>query len=81
MKVVNKRISCYQRILSVIQLGKDHSGVSIDDGLLVNLPYPLDRTYIIGILRNQVTGMFGFDLAMRFLFFSGLFQGFEMGLS
>ena len=45
-----KHIGSNKRILSVIQLGKSDFGVSINDGLLINVSHTFDISYIISVL-------------------------------
>src|SRR5215212_1137019 len=63
------------RCLTVIQLGKGHLGVGVDDTLLVDPPDPLQRADREGVLRAAVAGAFAVELAVRLLVGLGLFQG------
>ena len=64
-----KHIGSDKRILSVIQLGKSDFGVSINDGLLINVSHTFDISYIISVLGNKKTGIISFYLSMSLLFF------------
>src|SRR5262245_66461241 len=58
--------------LAVVELGKAHLGVGVDEGLLVDASNTLQITDIEGILGADVTGMLALKLAVRLLLGLGL---------
>jgi hypothetical protein len=63
-----EQVSRYQRLFAVIELHKHDFTVGIDEGLLVETPNALDCADIIGVLRTQIAGMLGLNLALGFFF-------------
>jgi hypothetical protein len=62
------------RGLAVVELGERHLGVSVDEGLLVNPPNPLQRADIEGVLGTAIAGAFAVEFAVGFLLGLGLLQ-------
>ena len=71
----SEHISSHQRIFAIIYLHKSYSGIGINKGLLIDLAYAFDISYIIGVLSTEVTGMMRFDLSSGLFVFFLLFQG------
>ncbi len=61
---VIKHIGCYKSIFAVIQLGESNLGISVYKSLLVDPADSFDGTYVVGVLRSQVTWMMRFDLSV-----------------
>ena len=77
---VMEHIGCNQCVFPIIQFGKCHFGIGVNDGLLVDSSNPLHVTDIEGILSNQATGIFRFNLSSCLLFCFWFFQGLELRL-
>ena len=54
---VMQHVGRYQRILAIVQLGKGHFRVGVDEGLLVNASDALDGADLVGVLRAQLARM------------------------
>ena len=77
--LVIEHIGCDQCIFTVIELGKCHLGISIDEGLLIDPADALQIPHVKGILCTKIARMFGFNLSFGFLRFFGFFQRLELG--
>lgn len=64
---VIEQVGGHQRVLAVIQLGEGDFGVGVNEGLLVDASHPLERADLVGVLRPQLAGMLGLDLALCLL--------------
>jgi hypothetical protein len=62
------------RSLAVVQLGKSHLGIGVDEGLLIDPAHTLQRSDIEGILSAAIAGAFAVEFAMGFLLGLGLLQ-------
>ena len=68
------------RRLAIVELGKGHLGIDVDEGLLVDASNPLQIADIERILSAAITRMLALELAMRLLLLLGFLQGGELGL-
>src|SRR4028118_954461 len=64
-----KHICCYQRIFTVIHLGKGYTAISINKGLLIDFTYSFYVSNIISILGTKIAGMVGFNFPFALLLF------------
>ena len=66
--LVIEQIRSRQGALAVVELGKGHLTIGIDEGLLVETAYPLQRPDIERILRATIARTFALKFPMRFFF-------------
>jgi len=67
------------RGLAVVELGKGHLGVGVDEGLLIDPPHPLHRADVEGVLRTAVAGTLALELAVRLVIGPGLLERSDLG--
>src|SRR5438477_4575887 len=63
-----------QGVLAVIEFGEGDYGVGVEETLLVDTTYSLDGAHVVRVLRAQVAGMRGLDLAVGFFLLTGSFH-------
>src|SRR5688572_2406244 len=61
-------------MLAGVQFCKGDTAVGINDGLLINTAYAFNCSDVIGVLGNQISRMFRFNFAVRFLLFLFTFK-------
>ena len=65
--------------LAVVELGEDHLGVGIDEGLLIDAAHALHVADIEGVLGAAIAGTFALELAVDLLFGLGFLQRHDLG--
>ena len=78
---VIEHVSGSNGMFTGIQFGKGDTGVGINNSLLIDSAYALNRSHVVGVLCNQIAGMFCFNLTMGFLLFLLAFHGDHLGFT
>src|SRR5688572_2234975 len=78
---VIKNIGGCNSVLALIEFGKCHPAVGINESLLINTANSFDITHIVCILGTQIAWMFGFYFAESFSFFLLTFHSNYLRLS
>ena len=76
---VVQNLRCGDRRLAVVELGEDHLGVGIDEGLLINAANAFHVADIESVLGAAIAGTFAFELAVDLLLGFGLLQSDDLG--
>jgi hypothetical protein len=61
---VIQNICRHQSVLTVIEFGKSDLQVSVNEGLLIDVSDPFERSYIEGALGTKITRMLGLYLTV-----------------
>src|SRR6185369_7484899 len=69
-----EQIGRRERGLAIIELGKGHLGVGVDEGLLVDAANPLQMPDIERVLSAAVAGVLALEFAVRLFLQLGFFQ-------
>jgi hypothetical protein len=67
------------RRLAVVELGEDHLGVGIDEGLLITAANTFHVADIESVLGAAIAGTFAFEFAVDLLLGFGFLQSDDLG--
>jgi hypothetical protein len=67
-----------KRVLAVVELADGDSGVSVDEGPLVDAPDAFERADVESILRAEIVGVLRLDLAVSLLLLLGALQRLQL---
>src|SRR5918993_6120686 len=75
-----EQIGSCNRSLAIIELGKGHLAIGINERLLINPSHPLESPYIEGILRTTVTRTLALEFPVRLFGLFGFLQSHHLCL-
>jgi hypothetical protein len=77
--IIEQIRSC-NRSLSIIELGKGHLAVGIDERLLISPSHAFESPYVKGVLCSTVSRTFALEFPMRLFGLFGFLQGHHLRL-